>query len=55
MFKVGCIFVETVDLIPSRISFAAWSKDFFDIRRKSFKRFEIHLGSVSLDLSEVHK
>ena len=31
MFEVGSIFVETVDLIPSRVRFVVWSKDFSDI------------------------
>jgi hypothetical protein len=30
MFEVGGVFVEAVDLIPSRMSFE-WEKDFIDL------------------------
>ena len=34
------VFVETVDLLSSRVRFVVWSKDFSNIQRKSFKYSE---------------
>lgn len=35
--EVGSVSIETVDLVPSRVSFAAGYKDFIDLCRKPFK------------------